>query len=117
MYLAAATHAWMQGNPRDGLELAELAVRAARERGLLLLEGRGHEAAGDLWLGLGELDAAGDAYGRAERAATASGHAFDALLAADGVLLALAWSVPRSPPRCAGCSTRCPRCPIRRPAR
>ncbi len=92
VYLAAATHAWMQGNPRDGLELAELAVRAARERGLLLLEGRGHEAAGDLWLGLGELDAAGDAYGRAERAATASGHAFDALLAADGVLLALAWS-------------------------
>ena len=92
VYLAAATHAWMQGNPRDGLDLADLAVRAAREQGLLLLEGRGHEAAGDLWLALGELDAAADAYGRAERAATASGHAFDALLAADGVLLALAWS-------------------------
>ncbi|MFT3969226.1 MAG: BTAD domain-containing putative transcriptional regulator [Micropruina sp.] len=92
VYLAAATHAWMQGNPRDGLELADLAVRAAREVGSPLLEGRGHEAAGDLWLALGDLDAAAAAYRRAERAATAAGHPSDPLMAADGVLLALAWS-------------------------
>ncbi len=92
VYLAAATHAWMQGSPRDGLELADLAVRAARGHGSPLLEGRGHEAAGDLWLALGDLDAAAAAYRRAERAATAAGHPLDPLMAADGVLLALAWS-------------------------
>ena len=92
VYLAAATHAWMQGSPQDGLELADLAVRAARDHGSPLLEGRGHEAAGDLWLALGDLDAAAAAYRRAQRAATEAGHPLDPLLAADGVLLALAWS-------------------------
>ena len=92
VYLAAAAHTWMQGSPTDGIELAELAVRAARDQALPLLEGRGHEAAGDLWLAIGDLTRARDAYGRAEAASTAAGNATDALMAACGVLLALTWS-------------------------
>lgn len=92
VYLAAAAHAWMQGDPQDGLAIARKAVAAARDHGLTALEARGHESEGDLRLALGDLEEALQAYRRAERASAAAGHPADQLMAACGSLLALVWS-------------------------